>query len=85
MIILQIWLQKLVFQIVSYTDKFKCPIAYFYINKINANIQLIKSAIVKLYEVGVTVCSITCDGTRTNLSTFQLLGYNISDDNMKSF
>ena len=51
----------LVFQIVSYTNKFKCPIAYFFINKINASLQaqLIKCAIEKLYEVGVIVRSLT--------------------------
>ncbi|EFN73364.1 THAP domain-containing protein 9, partial [Camponotus floridanus] len=79
--------EVLVFQIVSYTNKFKCPIAYFFINKINANMQaqLIKCAIEKLYEVGVIVRSLTCDGTKTNLSTFKLLGCNLSTDNMKTF
>lgn len=78
--------EVLVFQIVSY-NKYKCPIAYFFINKINANVQaqLVQMAIEKLYDVGITVRSITCDGARTNLATFTTLGCIISDHNMKSY
>lgn len=75
------------FQIVSYTNRFKCPIAYFFVNKINANIQaeLIKVAIEKLFEIGITVRSITCDGAKSNLATFKLLGCTITGSNIKGF
>lgn len=69
----------------SYTNRFKCPIAYFFINKINADLQvhLIKYAIEKLYKIGIIVRSITYDGAKTNISTFILLGCNFSIDNIK--
>ncbi|EZA46777.1 THAP domain-containing protein [Ooceraea biroi] len=78
--------EVLVFQIVSYTNRFKCPIAYVFINKINADLQvhLIKYAIEKLYKTGIIVRSITCDGAKTNISTLRLLGCNFSIDNMKT-
>lgn len=79
--------EALVFQIVSYTNRFKCPIAYFFVNKINANIQaqLIKVAIEKLYEVGIIVRSITCDGAKSNLATFTLLGCTITGNDITGF
>lgn len=45
--------EALVFQIISYTEKFKLPVAYFFTNKLTATLQsrLIKEAIVKLSEV----------------------------------
>lgn len=78
--------EALVFQIVSYTEKFKCPIAYFFINKISAELQqkFILLAIEKLYQVGIVVRSLTCDGCNTNLKTLSLLGCDFSPDNMCS-
>lgn len=63
--------EALVFQIVSYRCKFKCPTAYFFINKINANLQaqLLLHAIQLLQEIGITVRSLTCDGCGTNKKT----------------
>lgn len=65
---------------VSYSSSFKCPVAYFLINKCDTNVQsqLITSCLRSLYEVGVNVRSITCDGTVTNISTFNNLGCNFS-------
>jgi len=68
--------EALVFQLVSYTGAFKCPVAYFYTNKTSAELQynLIKMIMEKLHEVKVYVRSVTYDGTATNLSTFKELG-----------
>lgn len=51
--------EALVFMIVSYTRPFKCPIAYFYVNKVTANLQsqIILTAIRKLFEIGIVVRS----------------------------
>lgn len=78
--------EVLIFQIVSYTEKFKCPIAYFLTNKIGADLQteLILAAIRLLSGINITVKSITCDGTVTNLKTFELLGCNFSYPDMKT-
>lgn len=62
--------EVLVLQIVSFKRKFKCPIAYFFIDKISASIQaqLLITAINMLYNIGITVRSLTCDGTASNVA-----------------
>lgn len=78
--------EALVFQIVSYRDKFKCPIANFAIAGCPAEIQaqLLLIAIKKLYDVGVIVRSITCDGCSVNESTLKRLGCNFDPNNLKT-
>lgn len=77
--------ELLLFAIVSYTKKFKCPAAYFFVNKPNANVlaQLTQSVICELYAVGVTVRSVTCDGPVTNLRTLEVLGCVLQHDNLE--
>lgn len=72
--------EVLMFQIVSYRNKFKCVIGYFLTNKCSGAVQaqLLKAALIKLYEVGITVRSLTCDGTVTNFSTLKILGCDFS-------
>lgn len=78
--------EALVFQIVSYSKKFKIPIAYFFINKISGNLQceLLKLAIGKLNDIGICVRSITCDGCATNMKTLHLLGFQLSSEKIIS-
>lgn len=54
--------EVLVFQIVSYSKKFKIPIRHSFVNKISADIQskLIVVAITKLYDISIMVKSIWC-------------------------
>lgn len=79
--------EALFFQIVSYTTNFKCPIAYFLINKTDANIQaqLIKTILRSLHECGVVIKSITADGARTNIATFKNLGCDLNPEDLKPF
>ena len=79
--------EALVFQIVSFKQKFKCPIGYFFINKISASVQkqLVVVAIQKLFEIGISVRSITCDCCATNIKTLTLLGCNLSPESMTPF
>ncbi|KYN16817.1 THAP domain-containing protein 9, partial [Trachymyrmex cornetzi] len=76
-----------VYQIVFYSNKFKIPIAHFFVNKISSETQskLILVAIKKLYNGGVTVHSITCDGTSVNLATLQNLGCCFKSEKMKTY
>lgn len=78
--------EVLVIMIVSYTRKFKCPIGYFFINKISANIQaqLILTTLRLLADANITVRSLTCDGTITNIKTYELLGCNFNVDDLKT-
>lgn len=69
--------EALVFQIVSYSHRFKCPIAYFYIqNCLEGELlsELLKTAITLLYEIGITVRSLTCDGASSNVKAYKCLG-----------
>lgn len=47
--------EVLVIMIVCLTRQFKCPNAFFYVNKINSSIlsTLVSTVIIKLYEVGI--------------------------------
>lgn len=68
--------EALVFQIVSYSTKFKIPVAHFFVNKITSDNQskLLLEAIKRLYDAGIIVRSITCDGAKVNFSTMINLG-----------
>ena len=68
--------EALVFLIVSLTHKFKCPVAYFLIDKLSTNVlsQLISICIGKLHDINIRVWSVTADGLATNVSAFETLG-----------
>lgn len=68
--------EALVFLIINYKKKFKCPIAYYLVNKINAQTQseLLLHVIRELYDISITVHSLTGDRAQANIKTFQLLG-----------
>ncbi|KAE9533032.1 hypothetical protein AGLY_009460 [Aphis glycines] len=72
--------EALVFLVVSLTKRFKCPIAYFFVNKINSSVlsTLITSAISKLYDIDIRIWSVTCDGTSSNVQCFKKLGCNFN-------
>lgn len=71
--------EALFFQVVSYTQNFKCPVAYFLINKTDSNLQtqLIISCLRSLFEIGIIVWSITSDGAQANIATYNKLGANV--------
>lgn len=68
--------EVLVFMLVSLNGKWKCPVGYFFQNKISSVTQaeLIKSALVVSHNVGLKVWGITCDGTYTNFASMKILG-----------
>ncbi|KAL4082634.1 hypothetical protein QTP88_029695 [Uroleucon formosanum] len=78
--------EALVLMIVSLTRQFKCPIGFFYVNKINSNVlsTLISTAIIKLKEVGIQVWNVTCDGAPSNLQSFKKLGCNFDMDSLNT-
>lgn len=79
--------EALFFCIVSYTHKFKVPVAYFLIDKINANLQsqLCEAVIKSLYEAGVVVHSLTSDATSSNIKTYEtLMGHKFDFDNLET-
>lgn len=76
--------EVLVFMFVSLTKRFMCPIAFFYVNKINSSIlsSLLSSAIKKLHEIGIKIWSVTCDGASSNVQCFKKLGCNFDVNNL---
>lgn len=78
--------EALVFQIVSFTKHFCCPVAYFLVDKIKAEIQaqLLLAVISELSEIGITVRSLTCHGAVLNLKTYELLGCELNPESLQS-
>ena len=70
--------EALVFLLTGLQGHWKCPIGYFLINKISANVQMqmVRIALTKAAEIGLRVVCVTCDGTVTNMNMFQQLGCN---------
>lgn len=68
--------EALVLMVCGIGSEFKMPIGYFLSNGLCAEERaaLLNEAILRLNNAGVTVASITCDGTRTNIATYKLLG-----------
>jgi len=56
-------------------------------NKISNENQskLIMEAIKKIYNVGITVHLITCDGTAVNFATFENLGFCFQPEKIKTY
>lgn len=73
--------EVLLFEIVSLTCKFKCPVAYFLTNKIGASLQsqLVLAVITALYDANVIVRSLTSDGAPANITTYEKLGCCFND------
>uniref|UniRef100_A0A2H8TFJ2 THAP domain-containing protein 9 n=1 Tax=Melanaphis sacchari TaxID=742174 RepID=A0A2H8TFJ2_9HEMI len=70
-----------VFMLINLKGKWKCPIEYFFQNKINAITQaeLIKSALLIIHNTGLRVWGITFDGAFTNFSSMKILGCKFQD------
>lgn len=75
--------QVLVFLLSGINIPFHIPIAYFFIDNLEAidKVILIKSIIEMLNATGVKLLSITCDGHSTNIAAFEMLGgsYDLND------
>ena len=73
--------EVLVFLLVCLNQNWKIPIAYFLINKMNAEQKrnIVLQCISAVHNVGMRVVSITCDGMSTNLSVLKLLGCDFND------
>ena len=74
--------EALVFMLVSLNGKWKWPIGYFLQSKSTSSVQaqLISTAIEHCANVGLKVMNVTCDGTHTNVATFEHLGCVVKSD-----
>lgn len=80
--------EALVYQIVSYSNYFKCPIGYFFTpNSLTGELlgQITLSILIHLQEIGITVRSITCDGAKCNIKALETLGCSLSQNDFKPY
>ncbi|KAE9523184.1 hypothetical protein AGLY_016417 [Aphis glycines] len=78
--------EVLVIMIVSLTKQFKCPVGFFYVNKIDSSIlsTLLSTAIMKLHEISIKVWNVTCDGASANVQCFKKLGCNFDINSLNT-
>lgn len=71
--------EVLVFMLVALNAQWKIPVGYFFLNGLSSTEKagLIKKCLEFVADSGVTVTSITCDGTATNLSMAVNLGVSL--------
>ena len=69
----------LVVMAVSLTEGWKIPIGYFLIDGMSGEEQanVIEESLIRLYDIGVTVVSVTCDGPTPNIAMLRSLGVNV--------
>lgn len=71
--------EAIVFIVNGVNELFSIPIAYHFVNSLDATqkLQLVASVLRALLEIGVKVTSITFDGHPTNIAMCKLLGANL--------
>lgn len=79
--------EVLVLMVVSLCGSWKLPIAYFFIESLNAEekANIVREALLKLDEIGVIITSLTSDGPNVNFKMMNSLGANMSLKNMKAY
>ena len=67
--------EALVFMLTGLKTYWKCPVGYFLTNKCNSEIQtsFLKNGLSLAAHDGLSVWSVTCDGTSTNLTMLKSL------------
>lgn len=79
--------EAIVFLVVAVNCRWKLPVAYFLITRLNASekANLVKGCLSILHNAGVIVTSVTFDGAAANLAMAGVLGANFSPNNLKTF
>lgn len=79
--------QILAFMLVSVDLKWKIPIGYFPINKLNApqKSRLITKVIEEIQYTGINIIGLTFDGAKVNFKAMSLMGSNLNNDGMDSY
>ena len=75
--------EVLVFMVVCVHSSWKIPCAYFFLDGLNGieRANLIKVCIQRLYDVGVRVISVTCDGPSAHFKMMSELGAKLNPPN----
>jgi DNA transposase THAP9 len=79
--------EVLMFIVTPLNSVWKIPIAYFLTNGLSANdkANLVREAIVRLYDVNIRISAIVCDGPSTNFAVGMKLGADLSVETMKPY
>ena len=77
----------LVFMVVSLNSSWKVPCGYFFIDGLSGKerANLVKVCIQLLYDIGVSVTSLTCDGPSCHISMLTELGLSVDLSNMVTY
>lgn len=72
--------EAIVFLINCVNSRWKLPVGYFFIDGLSGSqkCNLVQMCLSLLYEVGVTVCSLTFDGAASNIAMAMCLGVQLS-------
>lgn len=75
--------EALVFHLVSINGSWKVPLGHFFVASVNGDqlSGLVKQRLSLLEDYGITVASLTCDGTACNISMANNLGCSIDINN----
>jgi len=79
--------EVLVFMVVSLKENWKIPCGYFLINGLSGveRANLVQQCISKLYDVGVNIVSLTCDGPSCHFSMMAELGVKLNPNELKAW
>ena len=77
----------MVFLVNAVNDRFKIPVAYYFLNGLNANERsnLILEVLMFLIDAGIEISSLTFHGAPANISTTTKLGASFELSNMEPF
>jgi hypothetical protein len=77
--------EALVFLVVTLADSWKIPTGYFLIDSMTGvdRANLVQQCICKLYDVGVQVVTVVCDGTACNVTMINNLGARVHVNEIK--
>lgn len=79
--------EVLVFHLVFFNSAWKIPLGYFFVSSTTSEqlCGLVTQGLSLVNDAGVTVVSLTCDGTSCNVAMANRLGCSISTKNLKTF
>ncbi|KAM7286096.1 THAP domain-containing 9 [Ixodes scapularis] len=73
--------EALVLMVVALNDHWKVPCGYFLVHGMSGaeKANLVNICLMKLHDIGVIVCCLTCDGLQSNWTMFRTLGAELED------
>lgn len=75
--------EALVFLVTALNRSWKIPVGYCLISSLSANVKcnILEQYLRKLYDTGIQIVAVVCDGTATNRAVMEKLGVRLNIDN----